>query len=228
MKNLLLGTVAVLSLGAFVSTSHAADLEMPTSVGHEWYITGFGGAAFFDRYLWRIDTDYAVESEVGFIVGGAVGSRGLISENIRTEIEVSYMEASPSDFFRVPGATFVGANPTGHLSSVNILGNVWYDFAPNAAVQPYVGGGLGVGFVDGVLTTTNGDQEQFNGDDVGLAFQAGAGVRWMMSDSVGFDISYRFRGVMDVEFESVQGFASTGSDDILVHTIQAGISISMP
>jgi Outer membrane protein and related peptidoglycan-associated (lipo)proteins len=37
---------------------------------------------------------------------------------------------------------------SGRIEQVSVMGNVLYDFFPGAMITPYVGGGLGVGFVD--------------------------------------------------------------------------------
>ena len=40
------------------------------------------------------------------------------------------------------------ATVSGKIEQVSVMGNVLYDFFPGAMITPYIGGGLGVGFVD--------------------------------------------------------------------------------
>jgi opacity protein-like surface antigen len=38
-------------------------------------------------------------------------------------------------------------------------------------------------------------EDQFDGNDLGLAFHAGAGFRWAFTEAMALDVSYRFRGI---------------------------------
>ena len=40
------------------------------------------------------------------------------------------------------------ATVSGKIEQVSVMGNVLYDFFPGAMITPYIGGGVGVGFVD--------------------------------------------------------------------------------
>jgi opacity protein-like surface antigen len=165
------------------------------------------------KRLWWRGTD------AGFVVGGTVGKEFM--PGWRGEIEVSYWEVGPDSW---TNSGFVGTGLNGHVSSVNVLANVWYDFNLDTFVDPYIGGGIGIGFVDGNLSTTNGVGLQFDGDDAGLAYQLGTGLKIGLSPMMDLDIGYRYRGVMDVSFAAGPGIGSPwSSDDINVHIIQGSL-----
>jgi len=193
----------------------------------DWYISAFGGGAFMQDYT-VFNAAFGgitntLKTDPGFIVGGAAGLEFL--PNWRGEVEVSYWEADPKSW---TNAGFVGANLSGHVSSVNVLANVWYDIDLGTFVEPYVGGGIGVGFVDGRLSTSNGVGLQFNGDDTGFAYQVGAGMKFPVSPMMDIDVGYRYRGVTDVQFAAGPGFGSPwNSDDIHVHTVQGSVTVKL-
>jgi len=227
LRSLLLASVA-----AFVSvlgTSLDARADGPTSEnsGRSWYVSAFGGGAFMEDYTVSNAAfggiTNTLETDTGFIVGGAVGLEFM--PGWRGEIEVSYWKVDPSSW---TNAGFVGAGLSGHVSSVNILANVWYDIELNTIVEPYLGGGIGIGFVDGNLTTTNGVGLQFNGNDTGFAYQVGAGLKFALSPMMDLDIGYRYRGVTDVQFAAGPGLGSPwGSDKINAHTVQGSLILKL-
>lgn len=216
-------------LGAIIlgsSVANAADLEMPASSPMSTYVSIFGGATFwndFDNVWTGFNEDYTVSFDTGFIAGGAIGVKDILMPGLRHEFEVSYMEATADGLETT--LPFVGQNPGGTTSSVNLLLNTWFDVDTGAAFTPYVGGGVGIGLVDSRVIVSNGGGLQWDGDDTGFAFQAGGGVKWALSESVALDLSYRFRGVLDVNFAGGPSFASAPftNGDFLVHTVQGGV-----
>ena len=92
------------------------------------------------------------------------------------------------------------------------MGNVWYDLSSigTGATQPYVGGGLGVAFVDFTFFGTDLDTT------TALAVQLGAGVKVPLGAGA-LDIGYRFKTAPDftAEFEDSEVWdASTLSHDL--------------
>ena len=228
LRNTFMATacVAAISLGA--TTAQAADLETPNS-DMNFYVSVFGGAAFADSFnnsltYFPRKYKYTTKFDTGFIVGGAVGVDNFLIENLRSELEVSYFRFKPKSY---KGTTngFVGANPKGHLSSVNILANLWYDVDLGMAVTPYLGGGAGIGLVNSKINIINGSQ--WSGSDTGFAYQLGAGFKYDVSETLALDVGYRFRGVLGVKFNSKLG-GSMNNGNVYAHTLQAGISFKLP
>jgi len=220
---------AAVSLGA--TSAQAAETGSLVDGSLNFYVSMFGGVGFAETYnptfVGGLTTyKYDAKFKTGFIVGGAIGVENFLIENLRSELEVSYFSFKPKSYV---GPLFVGANPTGRLSSVNILANAWYDFDLGMAISPYIGGGAGIGFVKNNLTVTNGAGAQYGGSDVGFAFQLGTGFKYDISQSIGLDVGYRFRGVLGTRPTSrIVGFPIRQRKPILVHTVQAGISFKLP
>jgi opacity protein-like surface antigen len=61
--------------------------------------------------------------------------------------------------------------------------------------SPYVGGGLGVGFVNVDIDSIEGIDLDASSDETGFAYQVGGGLMWSVSDNMALDLGYRYRGV---------------------------------
>jgi len=223
MKKLLLATVASLSLGAVATTSHAADLYQPAP-SVNMYASVFGGLSLMDDYNAAFITGggtvfpYTRSFDKGFIAGGAIGLEFM--PGWRAEVEAAIFE---TDFDRTIGQVLGDVAGIGSMQAVTVLGNIWYDFDLGSGLRPYVGGGVGVGFVDSDHTPT-GAIEEWNDSDTVLAYQVGAGVKFAVSDAIDIDASYRFRGLSDVGFSSSIGGYTVDSEDVYTHVIQVGLA----
>ncbi len=246
MKKTLLASVCAASVALAVSADagNAADLgaaavspqpSPPISSGPNWYVSIFGGVALMDDYeplfaqpAISFFSRYTTEFDTGYIVGGAIGTE--FYPNVRGELEISYQRVEPDSH---ASATLTGVSPSGHLSSVSVLANVWYDIDMGSGFSPYVGAGAGLGIVDSNLTITNGFGQQWDDRDVGFAFQVGGGVKYDVSPRIDIDVGYRFRGILGIHFDDNNpGFAGAGAlwqgdDDIYSHIIQAGITFKL-
>ncbi len=207
-------TLAIfLALGTTSSVAWAAD---PPTDYDTWYVSVFGGYNMA-RVHASFETDhYDIRMKDGFSVGMAVGS--YVADGVRLERELSYARNGNKS------ARYAGdddyAPQSGNMSGVFLMTNMWKDFRTSDRLQPYVGGGLGVALLSG-----KGDGEtdpyDFSGE-LALAVQAGAGVRYAMTDRLALDVGYRYRGAID---------ASHGPDPITngafsyyTHTVQAGLT----
>lgn len=151
----------------------------------------------------------------GFIIGGAIGT--TLHENLRGEIEFSYIQADVDTFFGVPLPPDASLTSTGY----NLLANLWYDFSNDTGFIPYVGAGVGYGHTEvsgdgpGGITAS------------GLLYQLGAGVKVDVADNIALDLGYRYRVLSD---------ADTTTDVVVVppdvsittdatnHIVQAGVT----
>ena len=71
------------------------------------------------------------------------------------------------------------------MQHVALLGNVLYDFKPDAKVSPYVGAGLGFGRAIVEL-------DDATANDTGLAWQLQAGVTVRQNERMVWDFGYRY------------------------------------
>lgn len=227
MRNFLLSTACVVALTLGCSAAQAADFEEPVIRGSVWYVSLFGGASFLDEIeITYLNSGTAgmseTRSDAGFIVGGAIGWH--VNPNMRAEVEVSFFENQVN---RLSYPYFpVDYSASGHINSVNVLANLWYDFDMGMGIVPYLGGGAGVGFVDGKAAWSNPFNELV-GSDTGFAFQVGGGIMFDITEAVAFDLGYRYRGILDVNLPSDDPVQLNASTDIYGHFLQAGIVVDL-
>ncbi len=212
-----------------VTSVQAADLYEPAAT-QGWYVSLFGGASFLQEFdITYTDSGTAGMSDTGtdagFIVGGAVGME--INPNMRAEVEVSYFK-NDVDKLSYPYFSQV-FSASGDVSSVNLMANVWFDIDMGGGFTPYIGGGAGVGFVDASAAFPDppNNYDEYSGSDVGFAFQVGGGVQYGLTETIGLDLGYRYRGVMDVTLPSGYPNQLNASTDIYGHFVQAGITINL-
>ncbi len=133
---------------------------------------------------------------------------------MRGEIEYAF-------FGNVDGKTsksFGGGDIEGRGSLKNkmdiqtLFFNAYFDFKNDYPVTPYVGAGLGIGFVDskstGDIEYTLGDARYSGSSSTGyklntnFAWNVGAGVAWELTDTFALDLGYRFAGLGKVKSRS--------------------------
>ncbi|HLA02591.1 MAG TPA: porin family protein [Aestuariivirga sp.] len=184
VKVILLASFAVLP---FAVAAHAADVDPAPPIAAEeseamgLYLRGDLGWSFLE---WSGGSD---DSAVSF--GGGVGYQ--FNDNMRADVTVDWA----GDYDVAPGAD---------MSTTTVLGNLYFDWANDSAFTPYVGAGLGYGWVDDTPT----------GDDSGIAYGLTAGVAMDLTDNIALDLGYRFRETI-----------ISGSDP-MEHQIAAGVRFS--
>lgn len=232
MKKSLLTACAAAALGLFAMQAHAADVTEPAPEESIFYVSLFGGASFLDDvdtlqdYDTGNDFSYSLNTKTGYIVGGAIGAR--VWDPVRAEVELSYARWKADDYTGeiLPGGTDFADETSGHLSATYLLANLWIDIENDTAFTPYVGGGAGVAWVDasGIEFPTGLERYGYNNGEMGFAFQAGAGVHIGVAENIAIDVGYRFKGILDIDFEG-------GEDDVIdyeggdlySHNVQAGV-----
>ena len=227
-KHLLMAAAAgAMTLG--VASAQAADVE-PVAAPAEWYVSLFGGASFLEDVSTEYDNDgpetYDIDAQtdVGFIIGGAIGTH--LTEDLRVELEVAYSE-NDVDGIHYSGPKGSGSyDGEGSFGILTFMGNLWYDAPLDMELKPYIGGGLGVAIVDAdSVGYANPDFEEYDSSEVAFAFQVGAGLRWMMSDNITLDVGYRLRGIDGPTFEPGEDGDDNDADLILSHNIIAGVTV---
>ena len=133
-KRLLLAAAAVLALPATANAqSDWFAASQPTYQG--FYIGAQGGLNWLlNNQSYVMDTGWTLGGKVGYdFVGPRVEVEGMYHSNTGSAVV-----AFPTGY----------ATVSGRIEQVSVMGNVLYDFFPGAMITPYVGAGLGVGFVD--------------------------------------------------------------------------------
>mgnify|MGYP001799661749 CR=1 FL=1 len=215
MKNLLATT-------AIVTAAMAGTTANAQGFGSGAYVNIFGG---YDVMTTTTEAtsdadslEFDWEGAGGFNLGAAVGLE--ISSGLRAEAEISY-STQDVDSVSLEGGSVDVEDVT--LTNTYLLANVWYDVPMGAGslFTPYVGGGLGAGIVDIGEVDVDADADGID-PATGLAYQVGAGVQVAVGPGA-VDLSYRFRGVVALEFDNdvfAPEFTLEGSS--VSNSLQAG------
>jgi opacity protein-like surface antigen len=176
---------------------HVLDVETAADTDTGWYASVMGGYTFPD------DAEvegFDVPLDEGFSVAGAFGTNMGV---LRVEAEAAY---------RTNDVDVTGVD--GEISSISVMGNVLYDHPLADAIDLYVGGGVGVAFVD-VEDDTSSD------DDTVLAYQFLVGLAFYTSDNFAITGGYRLWTASDLDLDGVD----VGMP--LVHTAEIGVRFEM-
>ncbi len=158
----------------------------------------YGGVKIFDSY----QTQWGGGQLSGSAESNTFGAGLLVgfdfyqqSETpIRTELEYSVRTA----FFGENEVSALGHNSEIEYNIHTVMASAYYDFYNESIVTPYVGGGIGMGFVNGHYQI-NSISRQI--DNTVFAWQAGAGVGIALSDNVTADVGYRYLNLGEVTTE---------------------------
>lgn len=163
-----------------------------------------------------VDADFDITSvgsaageadlEVGLFASAAAGVR--TSNGFAYEAEVLYFNTD-IDTGELDAA--LGEDLNASVNSYAVMANVLYNFEAGS-FSPYVGAGIGYGKTE--FEMLDGSE-----DDAGLAYQLRAGVTVPMSDSITWDIGYRY--LMAPTFEVSNADASIEADTS-AHIVSVG------
>jgi opacity protein-like surface antigen len=155
---------------------HIMDVETAADTDTGWYGAVIGGYSFPDD----LEVEgFDVAMDEGFAVLGALGTNLGV---IRVEAEGGYRMNDVDE----PGTE-------GEVTAISVMGNVLYDHPIADAIDLYVGGGVGVAFVE----LENGESD----DDTVLAYQFLAGLAFYTSDNFAITAGYRLWTTSDLEIE---------------------------
>lgn len=275
MRKLFFATVSSLALLTATTGAQAADVSQPQGTGIYIGAFGglslgaFGSADSYawDHDMWNdgIDTDYQSTEEWwsdssvgnGWLAGGVIGMR--VAPNLRGEVEVSYAKnrtenkmlwscdnvdnnACQNDNYDSSASQKNRSN----MNSLFVLGNVWYDFAPDSTINPYIGFGVGAAkvsggfksYIDDNSTANNVENAYINQTFTGWApaGQIGAGVGVRVTDNVSLDVGYRFKAVLNAktdvhtnyevesDYNDQANYSASKKTSFGVHAVQVGLT----
>ena len=193
MRLLILGSI--LSAGIIGPAAHADE---PGDSGYY--------ARLFGAYTSLDETDYGTnfgrlttEFDNGFVLGGAVGldTNWIDSKTnaLRLELEYSYRESDVDDH-QLAGADLLGSN--GDFAANSFMTNVIFDMFKERPISAYIGGGIGVAFVDFDNFLISGTRI-LDDDDAVFAYQGIAGVEYAIDKQWSVFGEYRYFGMEDAD-----------------------------
>jgi len=183
MMVLMFASVALCGEGPAKKKQHLKKVELTEGV----YVAVNGGVAFLeDGDAGRAkDVDYF--DDEGYAVTVAVGKRmAAMNKQLRIEGELGYQKNEVDD---CNGCH----NASGDLKAYSFLVNGYYDMVKGKKIVPYLTAGVGVAKVDADIN------HRAHVEDMGLAYQVGAGIAYHISDNWHIDLKYRFMGVGEIE-----------------------------
>ncbi len=161
--------------------------------------------------------------------GGFAGKFGYDFGQIRLEGEIGKHFNSAKEFTIVNDAGLGLSNGSATNGKANVTHYMMNavldldDIVGSDAVEPFIGGGLGVADLAlQNLTPAGSTLPYVNGSSTEFAYQAFAGVRVPLSDAVDASLNYRYMGTNDASLVDRLGANFNASYD--VHDIVLGIS----
>lgn len=132
--------------------------------------------------------------DIGFGTGAALG---LDFDRMRVEIEFDYKNSGISEISATPGAS-------GEFMLYDYLLNAYYTFPLDSELKPFLTAGAGFATAS-VGDITTGSGKVFNrNSNTQFAYQAGAGVSYELKRDVALDLSYRYLGTSDFDFQGTK------------------------
>jgi OmpA-OmpF porin, OOP family len=194
MKKVLLAAAAVIALPAI---AEAQDVQSPGV-----YFGVEGGLN------WMFNTTILgqnVSPQTGWALGGKFGYDFL---GPRIEVEGLYRQ-------NVNSNNFGNRAITGQISQVTAMANLLYDFNAFGAFVPYIGAGVGAGFID----------SDFNISSVTFAYQGIIGVGYNWSPNLRFNLEGRYIGTTNPQ---VAGTTWNNNDIALLASVQLKFGSTPP
>lgn len=184
---------------------------------------------------------WTTEFDTGYTLSAALGRR--FDNGLRGEIELAYQSNDVDTHNNVQaagipldnqdvgvlisgapqqGATVgeIVANGRGSVETTFLMANVYYDFNQYGALTPYVGAGVGAGFVN--VEYAPSGVGIVDDDDIVLAYQLVAGASYEINDRTALFAQYRYRATADVE-TNVDLFPATLDVENRASVIEAGL-----
>lgn len=180
-------------------------LAAPAQAGGT-YVQAYGGANWDDV---SIDTGHVVsKAEVGFVIGGTVGTKIDGVPGLRIEGDVSYRSNDLDT--KICGTPLIVTDETWAL-----MGNAVYDLPWSAGgIHPYVLAGAGYGH-----RTVGVDYTSLNIKNGGIVWQVGAGVNTEIAPGTRLGVGYRLFDAPDIDVAPTGGYHNAGINQAVVASL---------
>lgn len=223
-------TIALLAGAPALAADLIVDVpvDAPVAVAeYGWYFSIFGGvqslgSAEADDGSAAFGQFFDFDADLGWTAGAAVGVQ--VTDFLRGEVEFSTGGVGLTEVTIDGGVDpFDGDSydiDDGSASATYLLGNVWFDLDTGTAFTPYIGGGIGAGYLTAEGDIGLGDPIDLEG--WGWAYQVGAGVQFDVADNIAVDLGYRYKAIVDADLE---GNGDDAVADVSSHVVQAGLKI---
>lgn len=143
---------------------------------------------------------------------------------IRAELEyATFTEAKGSDSGYGAGK---GYDASGKLDVSSLFVNAYYDFHNETRFTPYLGAGIGMGFV-----SMKGDDSHVSfgkHEETNFAWNVGLGCAYQLVDGVAVDLGYRYVDLGEAKTGSTAAWGSSNlkTDEVTMHQFMLGARFS--
>ncbi len=180
LKTLILASAVAVPMSM---SAHAADIspDVPSEVETSTmgiYARGDIGWSFLE---WSGGAD-----DNAFVGGGGLGYQ--FNDMFRMDVTADWA----GDYEIAPGA---------EISTTTLLGNAYVDWANDSMFTPYVGAGVGYGWVNGKGGASDKD---------GVALGLTTGVAVDLTNNLAVDVGYRFRDIVTSGKDTMEHQATVG------------------
>jgi len=238
-KKLALASIVSTALAPVANVAAAADLDVIKAPdAASTYIAARIIGAWADDTSFGLNTAATVPTDIDnayqdYGLGGAVAVGASMGNGFRAEFEISYTEQDiEAHTITALPATLRGSDAFGTTTTTQGLVNVYYDL-DLGTFKPYVTAGVGLASVNfdnhGVTLAAPtiglpaGDVQAMDDRDLGYAWQVGVGTSIKLTDSVDFEVGYRYSAVGNIHLEAVDGTRT--NVDLSSHSVIAGMRV---
>jgi len=153
------------------------------------------------------DLEGAAHGEMSFDAGfGVLAALGVkVTENSRIEAEIGY-RGNDIDKVKIDGVPKPGVS--GDVTTLSLMGNMFYDFMPDEFFSPFIGVGFGLANIEGDIDGFHRERDNV------FAYQAAIGGTYAANRQVSLDVQYRFFATDDANLDGLE--AEYQSHNVLV------------
>jgi opacity protein-like surface antigen len=232
--------------GAAMSASvvFAADLPTPpvieyepetlVEIGSSWYLRGDIGYAAYSEpdASWQqvspntLHKFYDEEIDPTWLIGGGFGY--YFNQNWRADITFDYRQNMKFKGKNKCGGACSYSGEYNKFSAWTLMLNGYYDFGTWNSVTPYVGGGVGLVYLNTDDHTSSNTSDRFNaGDNYNFGWNLMAGAVVDIEEGWKFDANYRFLSMGTAKTKSSLNGVSIANpvkyEDIYAHEFRVGL-----
>jgi opacity protein-like surface antigen len=147
----------------------------------------------------------AFQPQTGFALGGVIGydfvGPRVELEGVWRSNNVWMQDLNPSDLFSASG--------TAAVNQISVMANAYYDFNAGGKIVPYIGGGLGIAFIQGSAFFTSYNATAF-------AYQGIVGVGYNVNEAIRVNLDGRYYGTTSPTFYDGEGSASITNNNFSI------------
>lgn len=114
---------------------------------------------------------------------------------LRVEIEYALRSNTNTEWSGVKGTRKGSIDATWNVQT--LFANAYFDFHNSTKFTPYIGGGLGMGFINSSYDINGRNGESISASDLNTVFawNVGAGCSYAFTDNISADLAYRYVGL---------------------------------